>query len=77
MESTKNLWILYAVLLSLNCLTAEVITTTDKRNAAELIQFIYFKNALTQKFKSKDKLLGNGFLILFPQKMKSYGFLPD
>ena len=64
MESTEKLWILYAVLLSLNCLTAEKITTTDKRNAAGLIQFIYFKNALTQKFKPKDKLLGKRISIL-------------
>ena len=49
---------MYAVLLALNCLTAEKITTTDQRNAAALIQIIYFKNSLTPKFKSKDKLLG-------------------
>ena len=58
MESTEKFWILYAILLSLNFFTAEKITTTDKRNAARLIQFIYFKNALTPKFKPKDKLLG-------------------
>ena len=45
------------LLLSLNYLIAEK-TTTNNRNAARLIQFIYFKNALTQIFKSKDKLLG-------------------
>ena len=58
MESTEKCWILYAILLSLNYLIAEKKTTTDKRNAAGLIQFIYFKNALTPKFEPKDKLLG-------------------
>ena len=57
MESTEKIWILYAILLSLNYLIAEKITI-DKRNAARLIQFIYFKNVLTPKFKHKGKLLG-------------------
>ena len=57
MKSTERRWVLYTILLSLNCLIAEKITT-DKRNAAGLTQFIYFKNALTPKFKPKDKLLG-------------------
>ena len=57
MENTEKFWILYVLLLSLNYLIAEK-TTTDKRNAARLIQFIYFKNALTPKFEPKDKLLG-------------------
>ena len=63
MESTEKFWILYAILLSLNYLTAKKITTTDKRNAAGLIQFIYFKNALTSKFKFKDKFLGKRIYI--------------
>ena len=66
MENTEKFWILYVLLLSLNYLIAEKITT-DKRNATGLIQFIYFKNALTPKFKPKDKL----------QKMKSNGFFLD
>ena len=57
MESTERIWILYDIILSLYELTAEQIITF-KRNAAGLIKFIYFKNALTSKFKSKDKLLG-------------------
>ena len=57
MESTEKFWIIYAILLSLNYLIAEKITT-DKRKAAGLIQFIHFKNALTLKFKPKYKLLG-------------------
>ena len=55
MENTEKFQILYTLLLSLNYLIAEKITTTNKRNAAGLIQFIYFKNALTPKFKPKDK----------------------
>ena len=58
MESTEKFWILYAILLSLNYLTTKKIPTTDKRITAGLIQFIYFKNALTPKFKPTDKLLG-------------------
>ena len=69
MESTEKFWILYAILLSLNYLIAEKITTIDKRNAAGLIQFIYFKNALTPKFKPKDKLLGEkDFYFCFHRK---------
>ena len=58
MESTERIWILYSIILSLNRLTAEEIATTVKTNAAGLIQFIYFKNALTPKFKSKDRIPG-------------------
>ena len=76
MENTEKFWIIYVLLLSLNYLIAEKITT-DKRNAAGLIQFIYFKNALTPKFEPKDKLLGKRISIFFPQKMKSYGFFAD
>ena len=58
MENTEKFWILYMLLFSLNYWIAEKITTTNKRNATGLIQIIYFKNTLTQKFKPKDKLLG-------------------
>ena len=41
MENTQRVWILYAIVLSLNCLIAEEGATTAKRylfiNAAELI----------------------------------------
>ena len=57
MENTQKIWILYAIFLSLNCLIAEEKLTTAKIHliisAAKLIQLIYFKNALTSKFKSK------------------------
>ncbi|EGV95152.1 hypothetical protein I79_022183 [Cricetulus griseus] len=62
MKNTQRIWILYAILLSLNCLIAEERLTAAKIhliiNAAKLIQRIHFKNALTSKFKSKDRLLG-------------------
>ena len=52
---------LYIIVLSLNCLTAEEGATAAKRHliidGVGLIQPIYFKNALTSKFKSKDMLL--------------------
>ena len=62
MKNTQRIWILYAILLSLNCLIAEERLTAAKIhliiNAAKLIQLIHFKNALPSKFKSKDRLLG-------------------
>ena len=63
MENTQRIWILYAILLSLNCLIAEERITATKIhliiNAAKLIQLIQFKNALTSRFESKDGLLRN------------------
>ena len=61
MKTTQKIWILYAIVLSLNCLMTEEGAKAAKRhliiNAAGLIQYIYFENALTLKFKSKDTLL--------------------
>ena len=56
--------------MSLNCLTAEEGARAASRrlikNVAELIQSIYFENALTLKFKSKDMLLWRrGFAFVF------------
>ena len=60
MENTQRILILYAIMLSLNCLNAEEGATAAKRhliiNAAGLIQPIYFENALTSRFKSKDNV---------------------
>ena len=53
--------LLYAIMLSLNCLNAEEGATAAKRllfiNAAELTQDRYFENTLASKLKSKGKLL--------------------
>ena len=42
MENTQRIWILYVIMLSLNCLNAQEEATAAKRylfiNAAELIQ---------------------------------------
>ena len=61
MENTQRILILYAIMLSLNCLNAEEGATAVKRylliNAAELTQDMYFENTLTSKLKSKDMLL--------------------
>ena len=61
MENTQRILILYAIMLSLNCLNAEEGTTAAKRylliNVAELIQGKYFENTLASKFKSKGMLL--------------------
>ena len=60
-------------------MAAEEGTTAAKRhliiNAARLIQPTYFENALTSKFKSKDKLFGEEVLFLFPQEMTGCGFI--
>ena len=61
MENTQRILILYAIMLSLNCLNAEEGATVAKRhlliNAAELIWDRYFKNTLASKLKSKGMLL--------------------
>ena len=61
MENTQRTLILYAIMLSLNCLIAEEGATTAKRllfiNAAELIQDRHFENTLASKLKSKGLLL--------------------
>ena len=61
MEKTQIILILYAIMLSLNCLNAEEGATAAKRylliNAAELIQNRYFENTLASKLKSKGMLL--------------------
>ena len=60
MKNTQRVWILYVIMLSLNCLNAEEGATAAKRylliNAAELIQERYFENTLTSKLKSKGML---------------------
>ena len=60
MENTQRILILYAIMLSLNCLSAEEGATAAKRllfiNAAELIQDRYFENTLTSKLRSKGML---------------------
>ena len=61
MKNTQKVWILYIIMLSLNCLTAEEGATATKRhlniNAAGLAKNEYFINVLTSKLKSKDILL--------------------
>ena len=61
MENTQRILILYAIMLSLNCLNAEEGATAAKRylliNAAELTQDRYFENTLASKLKSKGILL--------------------
>ena len=60
MENTQRILILYAIMLSLNCLNAEEGATAAKRllfiNAAELIQDRYL-NTLSSKLMSKGMLL--------------------
>ena len=61
MENTQRILILYAIMLSLNCLIAEEGVTAAKRllfiNAAKLTQDRYFENTLASKLKSKGMLL--------------------
>ena len=53
MENTQRILILYAIMLSLNCLNAEEGAAAAKRllfiNAAELTQDRYFDNTLASK----------------------------
>ena len=83
MENTQRILILYAIMLSLNCLNAEEVATAAKRylliNAAELIQDRYFENILFSKLKSKGMLLwkrdfafstGNGRLWIYSELRK-------
>ena len=64
MENTQRILILYAIMLSFNCLNAEEEATVAKRhlliNAAELIQDRHFENTLTSEFGSKDMILWKG-----------------
>ena len=61
MENTKRILILYAIMISLNCLNAEEGASAVKRylliNAAELIQDRYFEDTLASNLKSKGMLL--------------------
>ena len=61
MENTQRILILYAIMLSLNCLNAEEGATAAKRylliNAAESIQERYFENTLASKLKLTGMLL--------------------
>ena len=61
MKNKQRILILYAIILSLNCLNAEEGTIAAKRllfiNAAELTQDRYFENTLASKLKSKGLLL--------------------
>ena len=79
MENKQRISILYAIILSLNCLNTEEGETAAKRllfiNAAELTQDRYFENTLVSKLKSKGMLLGEEILLLFPQKMRGSGFI--
>ena len=61
--------------MSLNCLIAEEgITAANIQliiNATNVVQRIHFKNALTSKFKSKDRLLRNkGFARVSTENQK-------
>ena len=64
MENKQRILILYAIMLSLNCLNAEEGAIAAKRylfiNPAELIQDRYVENTLTSEFGSKDMILWKG-----------------
>ena len=61
MENIQRILILYAIMLSLNCLNAEEGATAAKRllfiKAVELTQDKHFENTLSSKLKSKGMLL--------------------
>ena len=74
MKNTQRIWILYAIVLCLNCLAAEEGARTAKRllivNTARLIQPIYFEDALSSKFKPKDLLPWRSFAFDFTRNKK-------
>ena len=57
MEDTQRILILYAIMLSLNCLNAEEGATTAKRYLLINAEDRYFENTLASKLKSKGMLL--------------------
>ena len=71
MENTQRILILYAIMLSLNCLNAEEGATAAKGllfiNAAELTQDRYFENTLTSKFGSMVMMLWKSSSFVFTE----------
>ena len=73
MGNTQGVWILYGTLLTLNILDAKEQKNscgeTLDMETAELNQSIYFKDALTSKWKSENKLLwGRGYDFFSPNR---------
>lgn len=68
MGNTQKVWIIYAILLSLNFLSAKRYWN----KAARLNQTVYFKINLTLKFKSKYMLLWRrGYAFYFHRKYEA------
>ena len=78
MENSQRVWIMF-IAFSLNFLTVKELST--ERHfivwAAKLNQHVYYKGIITSKFGSKDMLLWKEVLLLFPQRMRICGLLPD
>ena len=73
MKNIQRILIVFAIMLSLNCLNAEEGATAAKRylfiSAAELIQDRYFENPLASKLKSKGYVtLEKRFCFCFHRK---------
>ena len=70
---------MYIIVFSFNFLTMNELST--ERHfivwAAKLNHHIYFKGILTSEFVLRICCFGKEVLLLFPQKMRIYGFLPD
>ena len=71
MENIQRILILYAIMLSLNCLHAEEGVIAAKRylfiNAAELIKDRYFANTWTSNFGSKVMMLWKSSSFVFTE----------
>lgn len=78
MGNTQAVWILYDALSGLNFLNAnELKMTAVERHwiverAAELNQHIFFRMEV-----QNGKCIGGEVVLLFPQEMKSCGFLQN
>ena len=79
MENSQRVWIMYIIVLSLNFLTVNELST--ERHfivwAVKLNQHGYYKGIMTSKFGFKYMLLWKEVVFLFSQRMRNYALSPD
>ena len=78
MKITQRIWIVYVIVLSLNCLTAKDGTIAAKRhfiNAVGLIQPKILAMPWIQNLSGKICYFGEEILLLFLQEMWDSGFV--
>ena len=78
MEHTQRVWIMYIIVFYYYLTVKEL--STERHFiiwAVKINQHICSKGIMTSKFVSKDVLLWKRGLLLFPQRMRTCGLLPD